>query len=90
MFYVFYNILYAMLAYSEDVSLLEESTNNSNNDTEAQLDTRKDINLENKVRIHRDVPTADENKCFNTKNLVCYSIVNNTQFSITLSNSHIY
>lgn len=79
-----------MVAYSKDVSLLEESMNNSNNGIEAQLDTKKDINLENKERIHRDVPTPDENKCFNTKNLVCYSTVNNAQFSITLGNSHIY
>jgi hypothetical protein len=46
MFYVcvvIYNILHAKVAYSEDVSLLEESMNNINKGTEAQLDTRKDI-----------------------------------------------
>jgi hypothetical protein len=53
MFYVcvvIYNILFAMLAYSEDVSLLEESMNNINKGTEALLDTRKDINLGKKDR----------------------------------------
>lgn len=79
-----------MVANSEDVSLLEESMTNINKGTEAQLDTRKDINLENKERIHLDVPPPDENKCVNTKNLVCYSIVNSAQFSITLGNSHVH
>jgi len=55
------------VAYSENVNLLEESMNNFNKGTEAQSDTRKDINLENKDRIHMDVPTVDENKCVNTK-----------------------
>jgi len=64
--------------------------NNINKGTEAYLNTRKDINLENKERIYMDVPTRDEKKCVNTKNLVCYSTVNNAKFSITLDNSHIH
>jgi hypothetical protein len=87
---VIYNVLYAKVAYSEDVSLLVESMNNINKGTEVQLDTRKDINLENKERIQIDVPKPDEKKCVNTKNLVCYSTVNNAQFLITLGNSHVH
>jgi hypothetical protein len=41
--------------------------NNLNKGTVALLDTRKDINLEKKNRIHMHVPTSDENKCVNTK-----------------------
>jgi len=46
--------------------LLEESTY-INKGTEAQSDTRKDINPENEETIHMDVQTPDENKCVNTK-----------------------
>ena len=77
------------MAYNEDVSLLEESMN-INKGTEAQLDIRKDINLENKERIHMDVPTPDEKKCVNIENLVCYSTFNNAQFSYTLGNSQVH
>jgi hypothetical protein len=86
---VIYNILYAKVAYSEDVSLLEESVN-INKGTEAHLDTSKHINLINNEKIHMDVPTPDENKCVNAKNIVCYRTVNNVQFSMTLGNSHVH
>jgi hypothetical protein len=57
-----------MVAYSEDVCLLEESMNNINTGTEALLDTRKDINLK-KERKQMHVPNLDENKYVNTKTL---------------------
>lgn len=51
-----------MVTYSEDVSLLEESIDITKG-KEAQSDTKKDINPENKETIHMHVPTPDENKC---------------------------
>jgi len=77
-----------MVAYSEDVSLLEESID-INKGTEAQSDTRKDSNPENRQYIWMSQHQMRTN-ALTQKHLVCHSTINNAQFSITLGNSWVH